>query len=160
VSELSRLVPLGRLPESMLVEATPEECAALTARLGILAVHALSCRFALERAGASVLAQGVLAAEVEQACIVTLEPVRQSVDERFAVRFVPEGQESEDDDPESIDELPYGPAGIDLGEAAAEQLALALDPYPRADGAALDEAPEADAANPFAALRGRRPPPS
>ena len=40
---------------------------------------------------------------------------------------------------------------IDLGEAAAEQLALALDPYPRAPGAVLEMEEEPEAA-PFAAL--------
>ena len=50
---------------------------------------------------------------------------------------------------------------IDIGEAFAEELGLALDPYPRAAGAALDEgalAPhvsvgsEQGARTPFAAL--------
>ncbi len=60
---------------------------------------------------------------------------------------------------------PVGPGGIDLGEAVAQQLALALEPYPRAPGAALPEEPCARtggaraAEGPFAALeslkRGR-----
>jgi hypothetical protein len=47
---------------------------------------------------------------------------------------------------------------IDLGEVVVEQLALTLDPYPRAPGAVFDpaalpgyEAPEAEV-SPFAAL--------
>ena len=47
---------------------------------------------------------------------------------------------------------PVGPQGIDLGEAVAQQLAIALDPYPRAPGAALPEEPRA-AGGPFAALK-------
>ncbi len=60
---------------------------------------------------------------------------------------------------------PVGPHGIDLGEAVAQQLAIALDPYPRAPEAALPEEPRAGAGGaraaegPFAALeslkRGR-----
>ena len=42
---------------------------------------------------------------------------------------------------------------LDLGEAAAEQLALSLDPYPRAPGAELPEVATEAEANPFAALR-------
>jgi hypothetical protein len=45
---------------------------------------------------------------------------------------------------------------LDLGEALAEQLALALDPYPRAPGASLaaaeDEEDESPARGPFAGL--------
>jgi hypothetical protein len=49
---------------------------------------------------------------------------------------------------------PVGPRGIDLGEAVAQQLALALDPYPRAPGAALPEdlRAETGAESPFAVL--------
>jgi hypothetical protein len=58
---------------------------------------------------------------------------------------------------------------IDLGEAVAQQLAVALDPYPRAPGAAWPQADTGDAdiaaepvRRPFAALdalkkRGKRP---
>lgn len=138
--ELSRPVSVNRLPHTVVVEANEAELAALARRLDIPAVLALRCRFELRSAGAAVLAQGVLAGRVVQSCVVTLEPVEQDVAEAFSLRFVPEGQESDDDDPEAPDEVPYQGARIDLGEAAAEQLALALDPYPRQPGAALDDA--------------------
>lgn len=58
--------------------------------------------------------------------------------------------------PESDDEIPFEGNQIDLGEAAAEQLGLALDPYPRMPGAELPEA-EADVElHPFARLAGLR----
>ena len=47
---------------------------------------------------------------------------------------------------------PFDGSAIDIGEAAAQQLALALDPYPRAAGASL--AGSADAADPA----GEEPP--
>ena len=50
------------------------------------------------------------------------------------MRCVPAGQESDDADPEAPDEIGYADGMLDLGEAAAEQLALALDPYPRSAG--------------------------
>ena len=89
--------------------------------------------------------------------MVSLEPVEQRVTEQFAIRFVPAGTEREDDDPESPDEVPYEGRTIDLGEAAAEQLALALDPYPRAPGVTLDSRGEADGEDgPFGTLRRLR----
>ena len=74
------------------------------------------------------------------------------------VHFVPEGTESEDDDPDLPDEIPYPAGAIDLGEAAIQQLALALDPYPRRPD--LPEAGEElpDTPHPFAALAALRRP--
>jgi len=54
---------------------------------------------------------------------------------------------------------PVGPAGLDLGEAVAQQLAVALDPYLRAPGAMLEDPKAAEGpGGAFAvleALRGR-----
>ena len=83
--------------------------------------------------------------------MVTLDEFPQEIGEDFAVRFVPAGTES-DEDPESEDEIPYESGLIDLGEATIEQLALALDPYPRKPGAALPEEAEPEDESPFAAL--------
>jgi uncharacterized metal-binding protein YceD (DUF177 family) len=79
-----------------------------------------------------------LRARVVRTCVVTLEDFETLTEERFRVRFVPVGRESDDDDPESDDEIPYTAGMVDLGEAAAEQLALALDPYPRKPGAIFE----------------------
>jgi uncharacterized metal-binding protein YceD (DUF177 family) len=86
-----------------------------------------------------VVATGRLEASVVQTCVVSLEDFESPVAEDFVVHFVPEGTESDDPDPESVDEIPYGGDTIDLGEAAAEQLALSLDPYPRRPDATLPE---------------------
>ena len=154
--ELSRMVAVDRLPAAMTVEATPAECAALAVRLRIPAVHALRCRFELRRQGDTVLAEATLDARVEQSCVVSLEPVAQTVQERVSLRFVPSVDEDADEDPEAPDELPYDGRTIDLGEAAAEQLALALDPYPRHPDAELDPAATEEPAGAFAGLGGLR----
>ena len=62
-----------------------------------------------------------------QTCVITLEEFEAEVEERFILRFVPAGSESDDPDPETEDEVGYANGVIDLGDAAAEQLALALD---------------------------------
>jgi hypothetical protein len=74
------------------------------------------------------------------------------VEERFSVRCVPAGEETDDTDPETLDEIGYQDGMLDLGEAAAEQLALALDPYPRAPDAVLPEIDDTGDARPFSAL--------
>lgn len=159
--EFSRMVGLDRIGPKGLdvtVEASAAELAALAERMQLPAVLSLRCGFHLIREGRDkVLVRGGLHARVTQTCVVSLEDFDTDVDEVFQVRFVPAGQESEDDDPDADDEIPFEGNAIDLGEAAAEQLALALDPYPRMPGVELPEAaaePEPEARpNPFAVLK-------
>jgi uncharacterized metal-binding protein YceD (DUF177 family) len=158
--ELHRPFAVDRLGVGgeQLVEASAAECAALAVRLRIPAVLALSCRFRLAAApGGVVLAEGAMAARLVRDCVVSLEPFETEVAEEFRLRFVPESSFREPDeaallDPDADDEIPYQEAVIDLGEAAAEQLALALDPYPRRPGASLPEDAAEAPASPFAAL--------
>jgi uncharacterized metal-binding protein YceD (DUF177 family) len=160
-AEFSRPVRLGPDPRELVLEASAAEGAALAARFGILAVHGLTARLSLRpEPGGTVRARGSLEADVEQNCVVTLDPVRQRVEAVVDLRILGEGETPADDDPESPDEIESAGGVVDLGEAIAEQLSLALDPYPRAEGAALPplDPPEAAPAeaparpNPFAAL--------
>lgn len=141
------------------VVADAGECADLATRLQLPRVFAASCRFQLSREGHDgevVVAVGRLLARVELVCVVSLDLFEAAVDESFQIRFVPDGTQDDGADPDSDDELPYSGAAIDLGEAASEQLALSLDPYPRKPGAALPEAEPATAVvHPFAALAAR-----
>jgi hypothetical protein len=158
--ELHRPVRVSRIgPEAItvVVEASEAERAALAARMGLPAVPALRCGFTLLRQGDGVVvASGRLAARVVRTCVVSLDDFEAPINEDFAVHFVPDGTESDDPDPESVDEIPYAGDTIDLGEATAEQLALSLDPYPRRPDAVLPEA-EAAATDPrLAGLAGWR----
>lgn len=110
---------------------------------------------------------GRLGATVVQDCVITLAPVTTRIDTDVARLFVaglsdPQGAEVEmsaDDETEALG------AWIDLGAIMAEALALALPPYPRAEGAVLGKAvftaPHLVAmrdedARPFAGLSGLR----
>ncbi len=156
--ELRRPVAADAVPPAgpdVVVEATAAECAALAARMRIPAVHSLRCRFHLTPGLAGVIAaRGQLDAEVVRTCVVTSEEFTSSVGEDFEILFVVAGTEAEEIDPEAVDEIPYEGGVIDLGEAAAEQLALALDPYPRAPDAALPDLGDVQdsAAHPFERL--------
>lgn len=159
--ELHRSVPVAQIGAAGLerrVEANAPELAALAARLEIPAIHALACRWRLTPGpGGIVEAEGELTARLVRVCVVTLDEFDSAVCERFSLRFVPEGRESAEIDPEAEDEIPYAGAAIDLGEATAEQLALALDPYPRKPGAALPDEAQDAAAHPFATLSRLKP---
>jgi uncharacterized metal-binding protein YceD (DUF177 family) len=171
--EFSRILPWGavsRKEKREELEATGAERAALATRFGILEVNMLRASLRLrQEAGGTVRVRGHLTADVVQACVVTLEPVPQHIEEPVDLRFLPEGAEPEED-PDGPDEIQTGGEALELGEAIAEQLSLALDPYPRVPGAKLElepdepeeeEAPEEEPArpNPFAklaALKGKR----
>jgi uncharacterized metal-binding protein YceD (DUF177 family) len=160
--EFSRPLALAAVPaggQRLALEAGPEERAALARRLGLLALEALSAELALAPGpDGAVAVTGQLAAEVVQECVVSLEPVRQRVAEPVAWRLLPEGAEPADGE-EDPDDIPCPGNQADLGEALAQQLSLALDPYPRAPDAELPEDPGAAAAHgPFAALAKLRRP--
>jgi uncharacterized metal-binding protein YceD (DUF177 family) len=154
----------GASSRDITITATDGECAALARRFGLPAIASLACHFRLVAGPGGLLsATGDLTAQITQVCVVTLDPFESLVTEHFGVRFVPVALLIDDIDPEAIDEIPYENGMIDLGEAAAEQLALCLDPYPHApgvdegDGVGLEPFGEdaADASHPFAALAAR-----
>ncbi len=160
--EFHRPLPADRVPRTGLeqvVEADASECAALASRLGVPAVLALTCRFRLRaQADRAIQAEGRLQARVVRTCVVSLDDFESDVTEDFRVRFVParpdlpDVEDPEELDPDSDDEIPFEGGTLDLGEAATEQLALALDPYPRKPGAEMPEEPGDATLSPFAAL--------
>lgn len=158
--EFARPVDLTRVGESgsrMTVEAGPAERAALAKRFGLPAIDSLRAELDLRRirGGAAVRLSGQITADVTQSCVVTLEPVKQHVDEAFEILYsdeVTDEQSTIGADVAWPEPLPDGT--LDVGEAVAEQLSLALDPYPRAPDVALEKqwTGEREAAKPFAAL--------
>ena len=162
--ELHRPLPLRQIPKAgtaIVVEASEAEREALARRVGLPAIAALRCEFMLHPLpGGAVAAHLHLRAEITQICVVTLDPFAATLVEEAHLRFVPSGRESDDPDPEAPDEIPFEGEAIDLGEAAAEQLALALDPYPRKPGVMDPGAAESGPAeaHPFAGLAGRTRP--
>lgn len=154
--ELHRPVAVERIGPAGLdvrVEATAAECIVLAQRMNLPAVESLRCEFHLAWDPSGTLqARGHLLAEVVQTCVLSLDDFTATVREDFVIRCVRSGEETEDVDPESLDEVGYEDGVLDLGEMAAEQLALALDPYPHAPGASLPEFDVEPGAQPFAAL--------
>ncbi|MFT8777743.1 MAG: DUF177 domain-containing protein [Gluconacetobacter liquefaciens] len=144
-TEFSRRLAVGRIGAAgreMEIEADAAERAALARRFGLPAIHALSCRYRLTLGRRDeVLAEGWMTAEVEQECVLTAEPFVSVLTAEIVARLVPAERFREDEelDPEAVDEIPYENDTIDLGELTAEELSLALDPYPRRPGAMLPD---------------------
>ena len=118
-----------------------DERAALARRFDLVALDRLAAHFTLVRDALGVRASGHLSAAVTQSCGVTGDPLPAKIEEDFAIRFLPEPGEDESQDEielaeEDLDTVFYTGSALDLGEAAAETLALALDPFPRSPNAA------------------------
>ncbi|MCC2112634.1 MAG: DUF177 domain-containing protein [Hyphomicrobiales bacterium] len=176
---LSRPLGIAEIPaDGLVVEivAEPHERTALADALDILAVSRLEARLEVARwRRGGVRITGTVEADVEQSCVVTLDPVAQTVREEIEMAFLPEDgtrAAAEPDvffDPEAEDPPePIVGGVIDLGVLVAEHVALGLDPYPRKPGAVFEPVIDADDAaeeerSPFAVLsdfKGGKPPDS
>jgi uncharacterized metal-binding protein YceD (DUF177 family) len=146
--------------------ADAAELAAVAAVLAIDGVEALAVEARLETVDGVFRCRGEVRARVVQACVVSGEPVVQDVVaafERFlVVGAAPAAEAAIDVDPEERDVDYLDAPVVDIGAIAVEELALALDPYPRAPDAdaviaASNEATDdAQARRPFAVLARKR----
>lgn len=150
-SELARMIKARPLPAgAVVIEASPEECAALAARFGLGAVESLRAEVSLEQRPRAIRAKGRLAAAIMQPCAISGEDFPVTIDEPIDLRFVEEHQRpaSEDEEIEleadDCDEIEFSGDMFDLGEAVAQTLGLAIDPYA--------EGPNADAARAAAGI--------
>jgi len=135
--EFSRPYRLDTLGQArpLIISATPEECAALARRFDLQGLNALDAEATLTPGATGFEAKGRMRADVIQSCVVTGEPVPARFDQPFTIRFVaadeaPEGDEIELS-AEDCDVMEHDGQVIDLGEAVAQTLLLALEPYPR-----------------------------
>ena len=169
-SEIERLVDVDRMgPNGAALEITASdgERAALAKRFGFLDLPAFTVRVTVDRRpGGQVVVEGRLRGLIIQACVLTLDPVTQDLDDAFRVVFK---QDLADDlDPESGETVLNAQADapeplegnmLDIGELVAEQLSLAADPYPRRPGAKLEDIlPKSRAGNRRGAPEQRRHP--
>ena len=117
--------------------------------------------------GNRVEVTGRVRARIGQTCVVTLEPIESEIDEAVDLMFAPEAEvrkladlieEGEDDaEPPTVIDPPEPIVNgiIDLGRVATDALFLAVDPYPRKEGAVFEtEVAVLDPEDhPFAALK-------
>ncbi len=147
------------------LRATEAEREALARRFDIVAIKRLDATLQLSREGRAVTASGELSADIVQSCAVSAEDFPVAIREPLEFRFVPETTAHQPDeeielDANACDEIEYAGSSIDLGEAVAQSLALAIDPFAtgpnanetRRKAGLLDEA----ASGPFAALAALR----
>ncbi|RJL03347.1 YceD family protein [Paracoccus siganidrum] len=147
-----------RAPTAFALRPDAEARAAIAGELGLPGLPRLAFEGRIRAgAGDGWELEGRLTARVTQACVVTLKPVKTTIDEQVRRLYSPHLATPEADEAEMPDDA-LEPLGqfIDVSAVMVEELALALPEYPRADGAGLDspagDAPDSDTRKPFAGL--------
>jgi uncharacterized metal-binding protein YceD (DUF177 family) len=161
------LVNVAQSPDGGLhreIEADAHARAAIAEIAGLRDISSVRAAFDLShRSGGRVHVAGRVHAKVGQTCVVTLEPIENEIDEEVDLIFAPADEiapqiDADADDGESAVAEPPEPIQngmIDLGRLATDVLYLAIDPYPRKQGAMFE--PPLTAVDPedhpFAALK-------
>ena len=128
---------MGRLEHRMEIKANAEERAALARRFDLIELPAFAADLVLKKRGdGAVELTGRWRARVVQRCVVTLEPVPADLADEVRLFFGGAAHAKADPLDEEGWPEPIEGGVIDVGEAVAQLLAVALDPYPRAPGAA------------------------
>ena len=152
---IAELSPAERQAEKIHVDKV--ECAAIAERLDILSIESMTADLELFRdLTGDVNMVGRIVADVIQACVVTLEPVGQHIDTPIYQRFSARPEEDEGDDEDPVE--PIVEDTIEVGDVIVQNLALALDPYPRAPDAEFEEVDDeaGKPTGPFAVLAALR----
>jgi hypothetical protein len=162
-------VAVAQIPETGLaveIDAGAAQRKAMAEIAGLREIASAHAGFELTlQRGGRVHVAGRLQARVGQTCVVTLDPIENEIDEAIDLLFVPPEQvkqlsdlvdEAEDSDADvSEPPEPIEDGVIDLGRLATDVLFLAIDPYPRKEGAVFEPrvaAPDPEE-HPFAALK-------
>ena len=151
-------VRLARLPKEghrIALEVSGEDRQALAASYELLSLKVMHVTLHVMEVPKGAELKGRIRADVTQECVVTTQPVENSIESEFTVRFIRaprvDGEEIEfsalDDEEE-----PYPGDDTDVGPLVEEYFSLALDPYPRVEGARFEMDASGEELSPFAQL--------
>ncbi|AGK57570.1 hypothetical protein HYPDE_29473 [Hyphomicrobium denitrificans 1NES1] len=131
-------IPEGGLDRER--EASESERIAIAEDLRLLKLDRLAARYRIKPlADGGYRLSGRVMSAVEQACVVTLDPVADEIDAPFDVEFRQQVDRADNDEEASVlagsdvDSLERGV--IPVGRIVRETLSASLDPYPRRPGA-------------------------
>jgi uncharacterized metal-binding protein YceD (DUF177 family) len=163
LSNILDLAVLSQAGEERVIAPKAGQLAGLAEWAGVERIDNFEARIALKKLSPTRFDyRAEVSAEIVQSCVVTLEPVlshlafsfeRELHLVRSASRLPDEAfgpEAGEDDVPEEITDTRFDIAGPVL-----EELALAIDPYPRAPGVAFrtESERQEERESPFAALK-------
>ncbi len=149
--ELSRPITVDELPnhgKKIDLSPTADELAEIAKRLDLVSVDVFTGSISIRpNMGREISVEGKITANFVQNCVISGEPVAQTMTFDLIRRFGEDASEFDDlDDDDDIigDPMDEGPDPIkdgvlDVGEAAVEELALQIPAYPRAPGAEFND---------------------
>ena len=129
---------IGEAARPIAIEADEAERAALARRFACLAIDRLAADLRVSRRAGAFWAEGRVVADVVQECVATGDALAVTIDEALVIRFLPAPEEAGEEielSADACDVMFYDGPEIDLGEAVAETMALALEPFPRGPNA-------------------------
>ncbi|MBR1166985.1 MULTISPECIES: DUF177 domain-containing protein [Bradyrhizobium] len=164
-------VIVAQIPDAGLhreLEASAAERQAMAEVAGLREILSAHASFdVVPKSGGRVQVTGLVRGRIGQTCVVTLDPIETEIEEEVDLMFAPEAEarrladlieEGQDDEaPPEVADPPEPITGgiIDLGRLATDVLFLAIDPYPRKEGAVFEvevTAPDPED-HPFAVLK-------
>ncbi|MEP2103150.1 MAG: DUF177 domain-containing protein [Parasphingorhabdus sp.] len=161
MSQIVKLSDIGGAPLTGKIVATEAQRQALAKRFDLPTIASIVADYRLEAKEHEITFKGTIQSDLHQACSISGQPFPVAVAEDFNIVFVekteiPPSEEEVELASEDCDVIEYEAAQIDLGEAVAQTLYLALDPYPRGpDSDAIAEKnglKSEEEAGPFGAL--------
>lgn len=158
---------VGTDPLSYTVVATDADLSSVRERFDLLEARSLSADIAVELrpSDKAVQIKGHLKANIVQRCVISLDPVPETLDEPFELLLVSEKVADAWDeqeaylDPDHPDYDALEGDEIPLGEIVAQTLSIVMDDYPRAEGVEPEASVkgvtigEPERTNPFAILK-------
>lgn len=132
-SHVVKLSEIGNHSRNIHLSADEAARSGLMARFDLAALDSLEADISLHNDAAGVVASGRFTASLAQYCIASNDPVPASLNEPIHIRFIAEPTDSGEFELEADDceTMFHDGQIIDLGEAVAQSLGLALNPYPR-----------------------------
>ncbi len=159
-SHIVKLSEIGSTPRSGKLSASEEERRKLAERFDLPKITTLDTAYTLQADENRIGFTGQIDSDLQQRCSVTGESFQVRLHENFDIAFVPrleiDGTEEEIElIEEDCDIIEYDNGQLDLGEAIAQTLYLALAPFPRgpnADVVAREILKSEEETGPFGAL--------
>ena len=134
-SHVVKISEVGNHNRNLRLSANETARHGLMVRFDLAALDNLEAEISLKHEADAVIATGWFTASLAQFCIATHDPVPAKLDEAIHIQFIAEptsnGEVELELAPEDCDTMFHDGQTIDLGEAVAQSMGLALNPYPR-----------------------------
>ncbi|MCQ8185671.1 YceD family protein [Parvularcula maris] len=157
LTRLVRLDEFGSEAYTASLVAGETELKAIAERLDIENAKAFAAELSITRRDTLIRIEGSIRGDLGRTCVVSLEPMRETIEEDFTAEYITEAGDEREGEFEADLDAPEPLEGdtLNLWDVALEQLVLSMSAHPRIEGAEAPKDPGAGARiSPFDALKG------